>query len=805
MLRRCTAARLILAGLCLTVWATKLRAAEQWPELPQQNATVAIPAQKWPHKPGPRSVDVSVYYPGGSLSGVTKQTGLMLTLHNWGGTGYAGTADPTALAERLNVIAICVNYLQSGRKASIDDPEPYDCGFLQALDALRGLWFVSDGLHQREISFASGRVFATGGSGGGNVTQMVNKLAPRTFACVIDMCGMAKLSDDIAFNLPGGSGLDARWSRDPDSPNWLSPGAQEIRFIGNPKHLEVVKRLKGRCKIIVVHGVDDHTCPYEDKQELVENMQAAGLDVEPHFISKDDLDGKVFTSSGHALGNRTEIVFHVAGKYLEAGHKTSLSRRGRSDFDSRDTRVGYPVTGGEYVISYAAGYPVGYLIGNDWPPRFSDRQTPWVRGAIRGTMTMTTDAVLDIPESVAEWRKDDAAASFTVATAAPTVELAFHGDLGPDAINRRLWSSWGDICVASDGRVYVGIGDHGNDAGGDARCFLYRWDKKLTQVVDMNKVVPARPGQPAWSKVHAKIDEGRDGKIYFNATLNAGNRAGDERYQWTDQLSGGQLYQFDPETGETTVFANLPPKRCSATSRLDRERNVWWCNLEAGNGDALWGLDLSTRKTVFQSKDGAVVFNRNFALAADGSILFNGEGGIWKYDASQKTLKPTGASLGDAPGMRASTRQSRAGIIYGSTHKTNELFAYDVSTDTVELLGPNWLTGQYTTVMVLSPDERFVYYLPGAHGKAFLHGTPVVQLDVQTKQKKVIAFLADPFAEAWGYVPAGTYGIKLSADGSTLYVNFNGHAIDELRPSRMRANGFGLCSFTAIHIPESER
>ena len=31
----------------------------------------------------------------------------------------------------------------------------------------------------------------------------------------------------------------------------------------------------------------------------------------------------------------------------------------------------------------------------------------------------------------------------------------------------------------------------------------------------MNQVVPPRPGQPAWTKVHAKIDEGPDGKIYF--------------------------------------------------------------------------------------------------------------------------------------------------------------------------------------------------------------------------------------------------------------------------------------------------
>ena len=51
---------------------------------------------------------------------------------------------------------------------------------------------------------------------------------------------------------------------------------------------------------------------------MVGNMKGAGLDVEAHFIAKEHLDGKVFTSTGHALGNRTQIVFRVADKYRMA-------------------------------------------------------------------------------------------------------------------------------------------------------------------------------------------------------------------------------------------------------------------------------------------------------------------------------------------------------------------------------------------------------------------------------------------------------------------------------------------------------
>ena len=117
----------------------------------------------------------------------------------------------------------------------------------------------------------------------------------------------------------------------------------------------------------------------------------------------------------------------------------------------------------------------------------------------------------------------------------------------------------------------------------------------------------------------------------------------------------------------------------------------------------------------------------------------------------------------------------------------------------------SWLSGDYVTVVELSPDEKYLYYLPGAHGGAFKSGTPVIQYEIATGRRKVLAFLAGAFEGAYDYVPAGTYGMKVSADGGTLYVNFNGHAGDRLRPAHMKPNGFGLCAFAAIHIPESER
>lgn len=348
-----------IAFALLLLAAPFVASAEDWPALPEYDGAAQLPGQEWPIKPGPRQFRVLVHFPGGERKKVTPQTGLMLTLHNWGGTDCVGTADPKVLAKELNVVALCVNYLQSGKKESVDDPEPYDFGYLQALDALRALWWVRQGLRTAEIPFADGRIYATGGSGGGNVTLMANKLAPRTFAAVIDMCGMAKLSDDMAFNLPGGTSLDARYRREPGHPFHLTRDAQELRFIGEPAHLAVMKALKSECRVLIVHGVEDTTCPIADARELAENMQAAGLNVEPNFIDQARLDGTAFKSAGHSLGDRTKIVLKVAGKYLAPQGKESLVREGPSDFELADELVRYPTANGSYVISYKSGYPIG--------------------------------------------------------------------------------------------------------------------------------------------------------------------------------------------------------------------------------------------------------------------------------------------------------------------------------------------------------------------------------------------------------------------------------------------------------------
>lgn len=341
----------LFALFCQVLWLAGLKAAE----LPARNGTVSIETQEWPFKPGPRSVKVYLYYPGNKLANVNADTGLMLNLHNWGGTNTSGAGNPAVLTKELNVIAISVDYLQSGPWKP-QTGSPYDFGYLQAIDALRALSFVYHELIKEKIPFNKRRIYSSGGSGGGNVTLMCNKLAPHTFTCVVDICGMPRLSDDIAFNLPGGSVLDARYSQDKSSVSYLTPGAQEIRYIGNPDHLKVMKDLGHETKIVVIHGTTDRYCLFPDAKQMYDNMKAAELDVEAIFVTPKDIDKVVFRSTGHSLGDRTKMMTKFGGEYMIPGREKFRLRKSPTDFELKQDVI-YPTSDGRFVVSYTDGKP----------------------------------------------------------------------------------------------------------------------------------------------------------------------------------------------------------------------------------------------------------------------------------------------------------------------------------------------------------------------------------------------------------------------------------------------------------------
>ena len=310
--------------------------------------------QEYRLEPGERQVLMYIKEPSAGIGG---NTGIILLSHNWGGTWELTRPWCDVICDKFNLIAVSVNYLQSGWRAD-KNTVPYDHGLLQAGDLLRAVWHIREYLAAEGAAWNPRRCYAAGASGGGNVSQMANKLAPHSFACVIDLCGMACLSDAIAF---GEQRLNALYSRDPDSPYYLTPAMREIRDLGNMTHLARQFQANPANQVVIVHGLDDDYCPVTDKIAVFRNMIRAGFRPEGHFITPNQVDGIVVTTTGHQVGDRAYVIAHFGKDYLAERGEHIAQLREPGDFDRRHVVV-YPVTGGEYRIDFGCGAPtIGFV------------------------------------------------------------------------------------------------------------------------------------------------------------------------------------------------------------------------------------------------------------------------------------------------------------------------------------------------------------------------------------------------------------------------------------------------------------
>jgi hypothetical protein len=152
-------------------------------------------------------------------------------------------------------------------------------------------------------------------------------------------------------------------------------------------------------------------------------------------------------------------------------------------------------------------------------------------------------------------------------------------------------------------------------------------------------------------------------------------------------------------------------------------------------------------------------------------------------------------------GLRAATQETPQGYVYtvskAGKGEQSYLFSFNTKTEKAEKLDPAAVgNATYITSIDADPTGRYLYYVPGAHGGAEKDGTPIVQYDTKTRQKKVIAFLHPLFKDRYGATLVGTFSTAVDPAGDKLYVTWNVN-----RGSR----AWDSCALTVIHIPESER
>jgi len=370
------------------------------------------------------------------------------------------------------------------------------------------------------------------------------------------------------------------------------------------------------------------------------------------------------------------------------------------------------------------------------------------------------------------------------------------------------WSVWGDS-LAVEGKYYSAIGDHKSPEG---NAFVYEYDaetKRLDRVVDLRKTLRRPKGHYTPGKIHSRIDLGRDGWLYFSTHRGSTRVAFDPKAHF----KGDWILRYHLETKKTEIVAHAPlPMQCMPCGMLDPDRLIFY----AGTADGLnekkpqfLAYDTAKRKILYSDAYGPsryLIFARS-----TGKVYFHGNTSspsrtqgpaqLVRFDPEKPgPPKPIPARCG----LRAATMETPDGLVYTIDH--DALWSFNTKTEKVTSLGPS-AVGEKTYTTSIDADMatgRYLYYIPGAHGGAQLDGTPIVQFDVKTRTRKVIAFLHPLLYEKFGYIAVGTFGSAVSPEGDKLYVTWNGN-----RGTRRENLGgrirFNTCALTVIHIPASER
>ena len=382
-----------------------------------------------------------------------------------------------------------------------------------------------------------------------------------------------------------------------------------------------------------------------------------------------------------------------------------------------------------------------------------------------------------------------------ISAVVPTVDFMYY----PGQTYRAEWSAWGEATVVN-GKYYSSIGDHGV---GLVNTFVHEYDpatKTLRQVVDVSAVLNQPRGHYTPGKIHGRIDLAKDGWLYFG-TFFGSLSAGSDQFHY----EGDWILRYNPQTDQTEIVEHAPVGRRSIYgSVVDPDRMIFYGigwpgqNHPSGNRDFLFfAYDLQTRNVVHsapmhhQGLDNDLIFSNS-----TGRVYYRHKNGmnLRRYDPETGEDIKLRVSVGN---LVAATEETAGGFVYTADANGN-LYAFDTNTEQVDNLGSAVVGHEgYITNLDVDPTGRYLYYMPGADGFSPNDGTPVVQFDLQTRKKTILAFLNPFYQDTYGFTVVGSYGGAIDPSGDELYITWHGND-----------NGMNVwyesTAMTVVHIPIPE-
>ena len=243
--------------------------------------------------------------------------------------------------------------------------------------------------------------------------------------------------------------------------------------------------------------------------------------------------------------------------------------------------------------------------------------------------------------------------------------------------NPTVWdSNYTALLAASDGRVYVGLNQHG--AGASVAMYNPKTDT-MKLLGDMNRIAGQEnlPIEPQ-AKVHTQICEGPDGKIYFGTHLSA--FYGFAKFTSSEAYPGGHWMVYDPATDTVTDLGIAQKGNGLITMAIDPKRERLYAITYPQAHFLIY--DIKAQKTMdmgqVQNWD---AISRTLAVDDLGRVYGCwGQGRIWRFDPEKNAIE----------NLHVQLPQREVGV---PTYR-----AY-------------WETEQTFTAVAHSPDRKLIYFL----------------------------------------------------------------------------------------------
>jgi len=321
----------------------------------------------------------------------------------------------------------------------------------------------------------------------------------------------------------------------------------------------------------------------------------------------------------------------------------------------------------------------------------------------------------------------------------------------------RMDGNWSALLAGSDGKVYMGLAYHGG--GGH----LVYYDSKTDAVHDVGDL-NVFTGQQflrsgPQSKIHTKLVEGRDGRIYFATQY--GNDFDFARLGTPEWYPGGHWMIYDPKTGQATDLGLAYTGQGIIAGNYDPIYNRYYGVTDPGGEFVYYDYSRHTEKNLGRFNNWESLC-RTVLVDDQGNAYGSfGHGQIYKYDPRTDSIRelsvtlpirPKGISLGrdytkSETGWRVAVWDRATKKFYGVEESASTLFSFDPyagEDGEVKTLGqlcvPRYRNARdvpFATLSLTLGQDRKLYYAAAGRefdyaGSAGLAASHIVTYDLGT-------------------------------------------------------------------------